>query len=859
MKKIYTKLLLISLSLSMVIFIIILFSRHEEPLNKVTLNQGMLKSKSNYTVEFDTIQGVQSNGTSGVMESVSEIMARQKRMKYIRKESEEEELPYPDRTNLPQNPDAKDSPEGFKDSPNYSSPQTVGTKFHATELDPVNWLFPADNMGAVGPAQVFIAVNNKFKTFNKSTGTADGIIDVSPNVFFNSVRGIYGTSDPRVRYDRASGKWFIIMINVPDTENRILIAVSDGGTITSSTVFTFFYIPITTNRELLDYPTLGIDANALYIGGNIFRLQGTYSYQRTDGYVIRKSSITGAGPIVYTLFSGLASGTGSGPYTPQGVDNYDASPTYGYFIGVDNVLYGTLMLRRVSNPGGTPTISSNISITNVSTTARTFTVPHLGNSGGENGYLDALDDRLYAAMIRNGSLYTAHSFNVNSTGTATGTARDREGVRWYQIQNLESTPSVTQTGTVFDNSGTNPLNYFIPAITVSGQGHVAATFTRTGANNYVDMAFAGKLATDPLNTLGTPVNITTSTTAYNPVGDAGGARGRRWGDYSFISVDPNDNMTMWAVHGYCSSANIWGVYAAQLKAPPPAVISSTDPSSLTPGNPSLDVIVYGTSVNGSGFYDPGTGYQNRLSASVTPGVTVNSVTYISPTQVNLNVNTTGMSVIPGDNPFTLVITNPDGQISTFESPLPVNLQSYTYSIDSRNVLLKWKTSEEINNSGFDIERKNIIINHEAGFQKIGFIKGKGTTNNVTSYTFEDRNLPSGKYKYRLKQIDYNGNYEYFELNGDVTVGIPTKFDLSQNYPNPFNPVTKINFDLPEDGKVNLRIYDILGREVAILVNEVRTAGYYTVSFDASNFASGVYFYRLSAGNYNAVKKLVLIR
>jgi hypothetical protein len=858
MKKLYSKTYLISIFLSIMVLTFLFISKNNNPDRNVKTNEGPLKSKRNYSIETDTIPGVQSNGTMGTRESVSEIMNRQKKMKFIRQEREEEELPYPDRTNLPQNPESKDLQEGYKDSPNYTSPQTIGTKFHATELDPVNWLFPADNMGAVGPTQVFVAVNNKFKTFSKSTGTADGVIDVTPDVFFNSVRNGAGTSDPRVRYDKASGKWFVIMINVPSSQNRIMIAVSDGGTITASTVFTFFYIPITANRELLDYPTLGIDVNALYIGGNIFRLQGTYSFQRTDGYVVRKSSISGSGPIVYTLFSSLATGTSAGPYTPQGVDNYDASPAYGYFIGVDILTYGTLMLRRISNPGGTPTISSNISIT-VSTTTTTFTVPHSGNSGGTNGYLDALDDRIYAAMIRNGSLYTAHSFNVNSAGTPTGTARDREAARWYQIQNLATTPSVTQTGTLFDNSASNPLNYFIPTIAINGQGHIAMTFTKTGTNNFVDMAFAGKLASDPLNTLGTPVSITASSTAYNPPSDAGGTSGRRWGDYSFISVDPNDNMTMWAVHGYCSSANIWGVYAAQLKAPPPAAISGTNPSSLTPGNPSLNVNVYGTSSNGSGFYDPGSGYQNRLTASITPGVIVNSVTYVSPTQVDLNVNTTGMSAYHGDNPFTLIITNPDGQISTYDSPLPVNLQSYTYRINSRNVLLKWKTIQEINNSGFDIERKNVSNKNGTEFGKIGFINGKGTTNNTSDYSFEDRNVQSGKYKYRLKQIDYNGNYEYFELNGEVTVGAPKKFDLSQNYPNPFNPVTKINFDLPEDGKVNLRIYDMLGREVATLINEIKTAGYYTLNFDASKLSTGMYFYRLSTGNYSAIKKMAVIK
>ena len=125
---------------------------------------------------------------------------------------------------------------------------------------------------------------------------------------------------------------------------------------------------------------------------------------------------------------------------------------------------------------------------------------------------------------------------------------------------------------------------------------------------------------------------------------------------------------------------------------------------------------------------------------------------------------------------------------------------------------------------------------------------------------QDRNLQTGKYKYRLKQIDNNGNYEYFALNGEVEIGVPKKFDLSQNYPNPFNPVTKINFDLPENGLVNLRLYDMLGREVANIVNnEYRTAGYYTVNFDASKLSSGIYFYRMNAGSFSGIKKMAVIK
>ncbi|MFA5011872.1 MAG: T9SS type A sorting domain-containing protein [Ignavibacteria bacterium] len=201
-------------------------------------------------------------------------------------------------------------------------------------------------------------------------------------------------------------------------------------------------------------------------------------------------------------------------------------------------------------------------------------------------------------------------------------------------------------------------------------------------------------------------------------------------------------------------------------------------------------------------------------------------------------------------------------IGTYEviddAPLPVTLASFTASnVNKRDIKLSWTTSTEINNSGFEIERKL----SDGNWQKVGFQNGSGTTNTPVSYNFTDSKLNTGKYNYRLKQIDNNGNFHYYDLSSAVEVGIPTKYDLSQNYPNPFNPVTKIDFDLPKDSRVNIVVYDILGREMKSIVNEFRKAGYYTVTFDASALSSGTYFYRLlTDGDNNIItKKLTLVK
>lgn len=120
-------------------------------------------------------------------------------------------------------------------------------------------------------------------------------------------------------------------------------------------------------------------------------------------------------------------------------------------------------------------------------------------------------------------------------------------------------------------------------------------------------------------------------------------------------------------------------------------------------------------------------------------------------------------------------------------------------------------------------------------------------------------MATGHYNYRLKQIDYNGNYKYYDLTNEVIIGIPQKYSLVQNYPNPFNPVSVIGYQLPASGFVSLTVFDISGREVVNLVNEFKEAGFYSVTFDAKSLSSGTYFYKLSTDEFSDVKKMVVVK
>jgi hypothetical protein len=185
---------------------------------------------------------------------------------------------------------------------------------------------------------------------------------------------------------------------------------------------------------------------------------------------------------------------------------------------------------------------------------------------------------------------------------------------------------------------------------------------------------------------------------------------------------------------------------------------------------------------------------------------------------------------------------------------PVELSGFNADVIRNDVMLNWSTASELNNYGFDIERSS-----GNGWEKVGYTKGNGTINSISSYNFEDKNLNSGKYSYRLKQLDYNGNYEYYYLNNEISVGVPGEFSLKQNYPNPFNPVTKIDFDIPENSMVSLKIYDLNGRMIKTLLNGDLNSGYYSIDFDASSLPSGVYYYRIESGNFISTKKLILLK
>jgi hypothetical protein len=227
----------------------------------------------------------------------------------------------------------------------------------------------------------------------------------------------------------------------------------------------------------------------------------------------------------------------------------------------------------------------------------------------------------------------------------------------------------------------------------------------------------------------------------------------------------------------------------------------------------------------------------------------------------------------GDYSMDMEITTNDPQNSFVVVPItmtvgivPVELSSFSADVNDDNVLLKWSTATELNNRGFEVERKvNSLPAGQAGpqsaigkWEQVSFIEGKGTTTETVKYSYIDKPETPGKYTYRLKQIDFDGTVSYSNAI-EVDISGPKEYALYQNYPNPFNPSTTIKFALPEKASVTLTVYNMLGEKIKDLFIGEKESGYHQISFDAANLPSGVYVYRLNAGDFLSSKKMMLVK
>ncbi len=257
-----------------------------------------------------------------------------------------------------------------------------------------------------------------------------------------------------------------------------------------------------------------------------------------------------------------------------------------------------------------------------------------------------------------------------------------------------------------------------------------------------------------------------------------------------------------------------------------------------------------------------------------------------PIVINQNNNASGQ-IFPSVNGHFIVVDGSPDNYSGFvfagvnqnglyynsvpDAVIPVELASFSAIVEGQKVHLNWQTATELNNRGFDIERKNPSLNTLQGadnssWEKIGYVTGSGSSSEIKSYSFIDDKVTAGIYTYRLKQIDFDGSFQYSN-EVEVNISLPGKFSLNQNYPNPFNPSTIISYSIPSNSSVRLELFSLTGEKLASLVNTVQNAGYYNIEFnsDILGISSGAYFYRLTAidnhtgKNFIETKKLLLLK
>ena len=485
-------------------------------------------------------------------------------------------------------------------------PQTLGVNFQAgTQATNPSYLGSSiDPMGVVGPTQFVMTINPGLVTFDK-LGNPDDILNIDPSGFLNldgDFSLFLSTTDNRIRYDKFTDRFYYIILNFDQNGTGIgggfCIAVSDSGRLSNATKWTVVNIFDQTilpdsigcggdQNSLIDFPTLGIDQNALYIGVTMFdNDSGLFSSNTL--FVVQKASLLANGPAFITTFRDVVGFPGDTvPFrdassTFQGVDNFDSNAQFGYFIGQDPTMWGRLILFRVINPGTTsPTLSPAIPIDVPTTGSGEYfpakQIPFSGNLFGDLGKLDVLDDRPQMAHIRNGQLYTIHTILVfaNGVGDPNG---DRAAQRWYQIdvtgggtEIATTVPTLVQAGTLWDPSPTNPLFYSYGAIMTNKRGDLTVCGTVSSNTLNASAFFTGRLTSDTLGTLriGATVNDIIYAQGQGTFTQSLGrneAGGQRWGDFSYTSVDPTDDMTMWTIQNIVFNG-LYPAAIAQLLAP----------------------------------------------------------------------------------------------------------------------------------------------------------------------------------------------------------------------------------------------------------------------------------------------------
>jgi hypothetical protein len=514
---------------------------------------------------------------------------------------------------------------------------------------------PPDTTGAIGPNHFVEIINGAAAVYNRSTGARISL--VSADTFFNIPGGVFphgGSFDPRLLYDRRSGRWFACALDFGNDQfnhnGQICLAVSRTSDPTGVWDKYAFTAGIAT--AFTDYETLGVDDNGVYFGSVDFLDAGGVVARI---FTTRKSTLLAGSPTLSTVTKFSPGGMYSTPMPATNLDAVGATAPF-FFVASSNSVWGNINWAKVTWSGTTPSLSGTSAVSTA-----TIAQPPAAPSSGSGTPIDSGDIRLQGAMIRNNRLWTCRTVGVNSTGTSTNATRS--GCEWSELDVSSGSPTLVQQGRIFD-PGATPRFYFSPSISVSGQGHATITFCGVKSTEFVSAYFAQRLQSDAAGVMGAITSIKAGGAAYTQL-DGGGRN--RWGDYALASVDPNDDMSIWTIQEYAlNTANRWGTWIMQATAPAPTLNNPN--GSGSPG--SIGVVL---NLTGTGFYDPGAGFSNRLAVQLlggaTNGISNYAVTYNSPTSATVTFN---IAANASAGARDVKLTNPDGQSVTVVGGFTVN-------------------------------------------------------------------------------------------------------------------------------------------------------------------------------------------
>jgi Secretion system C-terminal sorting domain/BNR/Asp-box repeat len=350
--------------------------------------------------------------------------------------------------------------------------------------------------------------------------------------------------------------------------------------------------------------------------------------------------------------------------------------------------------------------------------------------------------------------------------------------------------------------------------------------------------------------------ITTAKMKINCTTCGGGGTPRYQGDYDAITAIDNQSLMVWTDFRAGSFGSYVGYFPDFAMLVSPAIDTLMNDQ---------DSLFYEINVPSVKLYDT----DAIFSATITPTPASGSIEIDFPDGNTLSTfpGTISMKVRTTSNvsvgTYTIMVTGngPNGTpvhkrnvTLVVGMAIPVELTAFNAAVNKNEVILNWTTATELNNLGFEIQRRNEV----GSFESVGFISGKGTTTQTNNYSFVDNSVDAGIYTYRLMQKDFDGSFAYSQ-EVEVEINLPLEYSLDQNYPNPFNPTTTIRYAIPQDNFVSIKLYDVLGNEVITLVNEQRQAGRYEMLFNAADIASGVYYYQIKAGDFIQTKKLLLMK